>query len=102
MDEMLAIVVAVALVGAAGGFALTRYARGHAATVGWPVWLVLPFAVLGVSVFLSVPDGSHTTAKQAHDDAVTSIVIISLFTAPVWFGSAFIGWIVGRFARKRS
>jgi hypothetical protein len=101
MDEMLAIVLAVAVTGAAGGYALTRYAHGAAALIGWPVWLVLPFVLLGISVFFSVPDASQANAQQVRDNAVTSIVIISLFTAPVWFGASFIGWIVGRIVRKR-
>jgi hypothetical protein len=102
MDEMLAIILAVAVVGAAGGLALARYARGLAAVLGWPIWLVLPFVLLGISVFFSVPDASHANPEQARANAVTSVVIISLFTAPVWCGSTFLGWVVGRFVRKRA
>jgi len=102
MDEMLAIVLAVAVVGAGGGFALARYARGLAVGLGWPAWLVLPFAILGISIFFSVADAPQANAQQVHDNAVTSMVIISLFTAPVWFGSTFLGWVVGRMLRKRA
>jgi hypothetical protein len=102
MDEMLAIVLAVAAVGVAGGYLLARYAKGAKAMFGWPLWLVLPFLLLGISVFFSVPDMSHGNPEQARANAVTSVVIISLFTAPVWFGSTFLGWIVGRIFRRRA